>query len=218
MEDEVEAVLFDIDGTLVDSTAAVERAWRTWAGRRGLDAERILQVCHGRRSQDTVASFLPREEVSSATAELGELEANDLGGVVALPGVREMLDGLPPTRWAAVTSGGRRLMLARLAAAGLPAPSVLVAAEDVETGKPHPEGYRTAAAALGVRIDRCLVVEDAPAGIAAGRAAGATVLAVCTSHDRGELEGLGADAVVPDLSFVATRSDGEKAGIRVSTR
>ncbi|GAB3817333.1 hypothetical protein GCM10028820_18110 [Tessaracoccus terricola] len=145
-------------------------------------------------------------------AELDALELSDFHGVVALPGTRELLERLPRDRWAAVTSGGQELMRARLAAAGLPVPEVLVAAEDVAAGKPDPEGYRKAASLLGVDVTRCLVVEDAPAGIAAGRAAGATVLAVCTSHDR---DGLDADLVVPDLAHaeVSVRGDVVEFGI-----
>lgn len=183
MRFEIDAILFDIDGTLVDSTPAVIRTWQAWASRRGLDAEAILRVSHGRRSEDTVAQFLPIEQRRAAVAELEQLELADLGDVVALPGTRSLLSGLPAGRWAAVTSGSRRLMRARLAAAGLPLPDVLIAAEDVTAGKPDPEGYLKAAAALGFSARRCLVVEDAPAGIAAGTAAGASTLAVSTSHD-----------------------------------
>jgi sugar-phosphatase len=195
---DVEAVLFDIDGTLVDSTPAVERTWRTWASHRDVDVAELLRVCHGRRTEDTVAQFLPEDERAAGVAELEQLELEDLDGVVALPGTRELLVRLPPDRWAAVTSGSQRLMRARLAAAGLPVPDVLVAAEDVDAGKPDPEGYLSAAASLGLGVDRCLVIEDAPAGVAAGRAAGAWTLAVATSHDAADLEA--ADAVVADLT------------------
>jgi mannitol-1-/sugar-/sorbitol-6-phosphatase len=193
-----DAVLFDIDGTLVDSTGAVERTWRTWAGRYGLDAEEILRVCHGRRTEDTVAAFLPSPARAAAVAELTALELADLDDVLALPGTRELLAGLPADRWAAVTSGPRPLMEARLAAAGLPRPGVLISAEAVAVGKPDPEGYLAAAAALGRDVRKCVVVEDAPAGIRAGRAAGAYVLAVATSHPAAELTE--ADAVVADLT------------------
>jgi sugar-phosphatase len=194
----VEAVLFDIDGTLVDSTAAVTRTWTAWAAPRGIDAEEILRVCHGRRSEDTIATFLPAAQHAAAVAELEQLELDDLNDVITLPAAHSLLSRLPADRWAAVTSGSQRLMRARLAAAGLPIPAVLVAAEDVNAGKPDPEGYATAAAALGRDVRRCLVVEDAPAGIEAGRAVGARVLAVATSHPASELTT--ADAVIPDLT------------------
>ncbi|MEU3140668.1 HAD-IA family hydrolase [Nocardiopsis alba] len=176
----VDAVLFDIDGTLVDSTPVVERTWRLWAESYGVDPEAILEVSHGRRSEDTIALFLPAE------------------------------------RWAAVTSGTRLLMRERLSHAGLPIPEVLVAAEDVSVGKPDPQGYLKAAERLGHAPERCLVVEDAPAGIRAGVASGATVLAVATSHDRAELEGLGAVAVIDDLTSCVLEStfDGPVFGLR----
>jgi mannitol-1-/sugar-/sorbitol-6-phosphatase len=197
----VGAILFDIDGTLVDSTGAVVRTWRTWAAAYGVDAEEILRVCHGRRSEDTIAEFLPAPQQAAAVAELEALELSDLDDVVALPATRELLPALPRQRWAAVTSGSRRLMQARLAAAGLPVPQVLVSAEDVSVGKPHPEGYLRAAAALGYDIAECLVVEDSPAGIRAGSAAGAATVAVATSHRSALLSA--ADAVIPDLTACA---------------
>ncbi len=210
----VDAVLFDIDGTLVDSTPAVERTWRTWARRHGLDAEEILRVCHGRRTEDTVAMFVPQPDVVAAAAELEHLELHDLDGVVALPGAADLLDGLPAERWAAVTSGSRELMCSRLSAAGLPVPEVLVAAADVMVGKPDPEGYRRAAEELGVDPAGCLVVEDAPAGIAAGRAAGATVVAVCTSHARAEL--YDADAIAETLLDITVASSASGLDVAVS--
>jgi len=194
---DVTAILFDIDGTLVDSTPVVERTWRTWAAKRGMDAEAILRVCHGRRSEDTIADLLPPSERDEAIAELAHMELTDLDDVTALPATTTLLPTLPMDRWAAVTSGGQRLMRARLAAAGLPVPKVLIGAEDVQRGKPDPEGYLKAAADLGVDVRQCLVVEDAPAGLAAGRAAGARTLGVATSHDAAELT---ATAVIPDLT------------------
>jgi sugar-phosphatase len=210
---DVDAILFDIDGTLVDSTPAVEGAWRTWAARHDLEAEAILRICHGRRSEDTIALLLAAEEVPAAAAELEQLELADLDSVIALPATQMLLKRLPAERWAAVTSGSRRLMRARLQAAGLPLPEVLISAEDVTVGKPDPEGYLRAAAALGYDGARCLVVEDAPAGIAAGRAAGAHVLAVATSHDSSELTE--ADAVIPDLEHCTVECAEE--GLLVTT-
>jgi sugar-phosphatase len=203
----VQAVLFDIDGTLVDSTGAVVRTWRAWAAPRGLDLQRILQVCHGRRSEDTIALFLPPDQVAAATAELEALEIEDLDDVIALPGAATLLKQLPDARWAAVTSGPQALMRARLAAAGLRVPGVLVAAEDVTAGKPDPEGYLRAAVTLGYDVRQCLVVEDAPAGISAGQAAGARTLAVATSHDATQLTA--ADAIVSDLTACTVEATGE---------
>jgi mannitol-1-/sugar-/sorbitol-6-phosphatase len=209
----VDAILFDIDGTLVDSTAAVIRTWTTWAAKHAIDADEVLRVCHGRRTEDTLSMFLPAGQLATATAEIEQSDLADMDDVRALPGTQSLLRRLPADRWAAVTSGSRELMRARLTAAGLPIPEVLVSAEAVEAGKPEPEGYLKAAAALGRDIRRCLVVEDAPAGIHAGRAAGARVLAVTTSHRASELTL--ADAVIPDL----TACDLELApdGVIVST-
>jgi len=193
-----QALLVDIDGTLVDSTAAVIASWTTWAAAHRLDVREILRVCHGRRAQDTVAMFLPAERVPSATRQLEELELAALDGVTALPGAGILLRDLPSNRWAGVTSGSQALMRARLAAAGLPVPAVLIAAEDVSRGKPDPEGYLAASAALGCDIARCVVIEDSPAGIAAGQVAGARTVAVATSHDAAELTS--ADIVVQDLT------------------
>lgn len=209
----VQAILFDIDGTLVDSTGVVERTWRAFAAERGLDAEEILRVCHGRRSEDTIADLLPPAERDAAVAELAWMELNDLDDVVALPATKALLPALPQGRWAAVTSGSQELMRARLAAAGLPVPEVLVAADDVSAGKPDPEGYLKAAAALGYDIKDCLVVEDAPAGLRAGHDAGARTLAVATSHDAAELT---ADAVVEDLTSCRVDRVGDGLVVTVS--
>lgn len=144
---------------------------------------------------------MPPPQQAAATARELALELADFDGVVALPGSSRILDALSPSQWAAVTSGERSLMIARLKASGLPVPHVLIAAEDVSTGKPNPEGYLKAARALGFQPQDCLVIEDSPAGIGAGRAAGAQVLAVTTTHSRAEL--VGADVVVPGLSCVS---------------
>lgn len=200
MEFHVEALLLDIDGTLVDSTPAVQRTWRSWAASYGFDAERILEVSHGRRTEDMIAELLPADRAAEACRMLDELELADMAGVVALPGVRRLLRALGTGRWAVVTSGGERLMRARLAAAGLPAPEVFISAGDVSRGKPDPQGYLMAAARLGVDPGRVLVIEDAPAGVRAGQGAGAAVLAVATTHQAGELSS--ADCVVEDLRRV----------------
>jgi mannitol-1-/sugar-/sorbitol-6-phosphatase len=197
------AILFDIDGTLVDSTPVVERTWRTWAKEYDIDADELLRVCHGRRTEDTVADFVPPQQQAAAVARVQALELADFDGVTALPGARQLLEGFPGRRWAAVTSGERALMTARLATAHLPIPETMVCAEDVAVGKPSPEGYLKAAAALGFDASRCVVIEDAPAGIAAGLAAGAQVLAVTTTHDARQVSR--ATAVVPDLSSVRVR-------------
>ncbi|HEY1966463.1 MAG TPA: HAD-IA family hydrolase [Pseudonocardia sp.] len=179
---EVAAVLCDMDGTLVDSDAAVERAWRAWAGDNGINPETVLAIAHGVPGSVTVRRLLPglseAEVESHATRQL-ELESADLAEVVPTVGAHRFIDllgrlGLP---WAVVTSADRRLAAARLGHTGI-APPVLITFDDVPAGKPDPAGYLLAAARLGVPAGRCLVVEDTDVGVAAGQAAGALVAAV----------------------------------------
>ncbi|MGI5321811.1 HAD-IA family hydrolase [Actinomadura nitritigenes] len=200
------AVLFDVDGTLVDSTPLVEAAARVWAAEHGLDAGEFLSGAHGRRTSDRVADFLPADRVAAATARLDALEAERTDGITALPGALALLTAMGGMPWAMVTSMDKEQLRVRTGVAGVPLPPVAVTAEDVARGKPDPAGYLLAAGRLGVDPSACVVVEDAPAGIAAGRAAGATVLAVGTSHDRAQLTG--AHAIVPDLTHVATAPGG----------
>lgn len=194
----VAAILFDIDGTLVDSTPIVDRVWRSWASSRSLDVEEILRTSHGRRARDTLADLVPAEDIETAAQQLEAMELELVHEVVALPATQQILTSLPPERWAAVTSGPRVLMEARLKAAGLPVPKVMITAEDVSTGKPNPEGYHLAATRLGFDPAECLVVEDAPAGVGAGRANGGRVIAVATSHDPSVLTD--ADVILSDLT------------------
>jgi sugar-phosphatase len=193
----VRAILFDLDGTLIDSSVVVERHWRRFASVHDLDVGAILAVCHGRRSVDTIREIAPHLDAEVAARELDDGEALDLDGLEVVAGASELLTSLPPETWAIVTSGHCELASRRLEALGLPVPQVMVCAEDVEHGKPDPEGYARAAELLGAEPDACVVVEDAPAGIAAGRALGATVVAVSTTHRPGDLSG--AAAVIPDL-------------------
>lgn len=210
----MEAILFDVDGTLVDSTAGIELTWREWAARHSIDVDEVLAGCHGRRTTDTVALFVAPADVAAAAAEAEAIAQEHFASAVALPGAAALLYDLRPMRWAVVTSGTRDGVLARLSATGMPAPRVLVAAEDVTAGKPDPECYLKAASLAGADIRRCLVVEDAPAGIQAGRAAGAHTVAVTTTHRADELAL--ADAVVTDLR--ALWADEGPGGLAVTTR
>jgi sugar-phosphatase len=191
----IEAVLFDMDGTLVDSDAAVERAWRVWAAEYGVAPEDVLSVAHGAPAERTVRLVRPELDeagVIEAAARQLELQYDDLSDVVATPGARGLLAALE-LPWAIVTSADVRLAKARLGAAGIVAP-LLVTVEDVRVGKPDPEGYLRAAELLGVAPERCLVVEDAEVGVLAGRAAGAQVAA---------LKGVEGDLAIPDLGALA---------------
>ena len=177
------AVLFDLDGVLVDSVRVVERAWRRWAREQDLEADELLATVHGRRAADVVRMFAPQLDPARQVRRISEYEMEDgASDLAVIPGALECVGVARRGPWAVVTSGGRELAAQRLAAVGFPAPEVLVTGDDVERGKPDPEPYLRAAVVLGVPAARCVVVEDAPAGVLAGKRAGMTVLAVATTH------------------------------------
>ncbi|ANB05399.1 phosphatase [Streptomyces ambofaciens] len=210
-----QALLFDNDGTLVSSLASVRRCWTRWAGEYGITAEEFGRVeLHGRPAAEIAADLLPAHVVPAAVARIEQLEVDDVpdGGVHLLPGTWEFLAALPADRWAVVTSATRRLAEARLGAVGI-LPKTLVAADDITRGKPDPEPYLLGARALGVDPAACVVFEDAPAGLQAGRAAGMTTVALATTHRADELD---ADLVVPDLSALSVLVTG--GGIDISVR
>ncbi|GAA3139605.1 HAD family hydrolase [Streptomyces rectiviolaceus] len=213
MKIHAEALLFDNDGTLISSMESVYRCWRRLAQEYGITAEEFERVeLHGRPAAEIIADMLPAERVAEAVARIEELEVSDVaGGVVLLPGTRELLESLPPERWAVVTSAGRRLAEARLAEVGIDA-KMVIAADDITRGKPDPEPFLLAAAKLGVDPARCVVFEDAPAGLTAGRAAGMTTVALATTHTVGELV---ADVVVKDLSAVSAQAT--EGGVEITT-
>ncbi|MFI9326065.1 HAD-IA family hydrolase [Kitasatospora sp. NPDC052868] len=193
-------LLFDIDGTLVDSSRLIVDVWRRVAAEFGTDADAILAVCHGRRDAEVVPMFFRAEDIPSVLTRIQQLEAEGVALLSPVAGAPELLGGLPADRWAAVTSGPSGLMTGRLRSAGLPTPAVLVAADHVENGKPHPEGYLAAADALGAAPQECVVVEDAPAGVTAGRRAGMFVIGITTTHTADQLAE--AHAVVDSLSDI----------------
>jgi sugar-phosphatase len=191
-----DALLVDLDGTLVDSTAPVRRAWNAFAARHGLDPEHVHHFAQGRPSRESVRLLAPHVDAAAETDALERAELGDTDGIVALPGAGDLLSGA--RRLAIVTSCSRALATVRLRAAGLPVPPMLVSADDVTRGKPDPTCYLLGARRLDVDPGRCLVLEDAPAGISAGRAAGARVLALRTTHSDDDLRQ--ADAIIDDLS------------------
>jgi mannitol-1-/sugar-/sorbitol-6-phosphatase len=193
----VRAVLFDLDGVLVDSREATERVWVKWASKNGIGIEELRAAMHGVRSLEVVRALRPELDAVAEADAIELTQARDVDGLRAIPGVARALGALRADRVAVVTSATRALARARLAAVGLSLPAVVVYAEDVERGKPDPEGYLAAAARLGVEPAEALVVEDAPPGIEAARAAGAATVAVTTTHDRAALGG--ADVVIGTL-------------------
>lgn len=209
------ALLFDNDGTLVSSLDSVNRCWTRWAVEYGLTAEDFARIeLHGRPAAEIAADLLPAPVVPQAVARIEELEVEDVadGGVGLLPGTEDFLAGLPAERWAVVTSATRRLAEARLGAVGI-LPKTLIAADDITRGKPDPEPYLLAARMLGVAPADCVVFEDAPAGLQAGRAAGMTTVALTTTHRAEELT---ADLVVKDLSALSALVT--DAGIEIAVR
>ena len=211
------AVLFDLDGVLVDSTASIERTWRIWAGRHGLDAARIVEFAHGRRSEETLRAFASHLDADAEARELERIELDDAANVLKVEGASDLLAALPAESLAIVTSGTRAIATARMRHTGLPVPRVVVSADDVENGKPDPECYLKAAELLGVAPESCVVVEDAPPGIRAARLAGMAVVAVATTHPASELSE--ADAVARALNDLrlgeAGTAEDEKARLEL---
>ena len=198
-----EGLLFDLDGVLVDSTPAVARVWTKWASEHGFDPEDIVRRAHGRPSLTTIRELLPNadHEAENSIVELGEI--NDTEGIVPLPGACELLSSLPPNRWTIVTSCTRKLAEVRLTAAGLPIPRHMLTCDDVTRGKPDPEPYRKGASVLDASPAKCLVFEDAPAGIRSGKGANALVVAFTTTATLPELEAAGADWIVKGCDSVS---------------
>jgi sugar-phosphatase len=195
-------VLFDLDGVLADSTSAVARVWAIWANKHGFDPQETVRKAHGRPSLATIRELLPDADHAAENAAVERMEIADVRDVIALPGAVELLRALPPDKWAVVTSCTRRLALVRLRVAGLPIPQKLVTSDDITHGKPHPEPYLKGAELVGLAAKDCVVLEDAPAGIRAGKAAGARVIALQTTERDDLLRQAGADWIVADCSAV----------------
>lgn len=192
-------ILFDCDGVLVDSRASAEKAWTAWSIDHGIDPAEVMAVMHGRRSADTVATFIPPDEAREALLKIDRMEIEAAGEVTAIPGAAELVASIPAGQWAVVTSGSPDLVRARLKGAGLPIPETLITSADIENGKPAPDPYLAGAAALEVDPGDTVVLEDSEAGIKAGLAAGAHMVIGVGE----QAVGLGADLIVPDLTAVA---------------
>ncbi len=211
VEFRVDAVIFDLDGVLVDSRSVVDRTWVEWAARHGLEVEMVLRTIPGKRTRDAVALLLPESDADLESARIVAREAGLADQVTAIPGAAALLAALPKDRWGIATSGTETIARGRLRHAGLPSPEVFVTADMVTHGKPHPEVYRRAASALGVEASRCVVFEDAPSGVAAALAAGCLVVGVLTWAERGLL---GTEHAVKDLAGVRASVEGQQLVLR----
>jgi len=209
------ALLFDLDGVLVDSTPAVARVWTHWALRHGLNPAEVVHRAHGRPSIATIREYLPNGDHLAENKQLERGEIVDLDGIVPLPGALELLTALPRGRWTIVTSCTRRLAEARLKASGLPLPGAFVTSNDITNGKPAPDPYLKGAEILGFAARDCVVVEDAPAGVRSGKAAGARVIALTTTVAERELREGGADWMLRDCAAISLDTTGIHEG-RVS--
>jgi len=194
------AILFDLDGVLCDSTQAVDREWREWGARMGVDGDAIMAISHGVRTVEVIRRVAPHLDAEAEAAAIENHEAHDQRGVVVMPGAVELVQSIPAGRWGVVTSGSRLLAANRLRHCGVPAPEVMVTSDDVVNGKPHPEPYLKGAALLGFRPEECLVIEDAPAGIASAKAGGMKVTGLGSTYGAERLKG--ADAVVSGLKQI----------------
>ncbi|MBZ5706362.1 MAG: HAD family hydrolase [Acidobacteriia bacterium] len=206
------AILFDLDGVLVDSTPSVARQWRSWAKENGIDPEKVLQIAHGRRTVEVVRLLAPHLPAESEVRELEQREAADTEGVTVMPGAGDLVRSVPDGCWGVVTSGTRYLAMSRLRLGNLPIPRVLVSADEVVKGKPDPEPFLKGAELLGVNAEECLVIEDAPAGIRAAHAAGMKVIALPSTYPISELQE--ADAVIQTLQQIRVNWSNGKLQVR----
>ena len=197
-----EALLFDMDGVLINSIPAVERVWSRWATDRGFDVQEVLHRAHGRPSIDTLRYLLPEADHEAENRIVEQAEIDDVADIIPLPGVKELLAALPNDRWAIVTSCTRPLAEVRIRAAGLPTPGLFITANEITHGKPNAEPYLKGAAGLGFAPERCIVVEDALAGIASGRNAGARVIAFTTTASITDLVAAKPDWMLKDCSVI----------------
>ncbi len=207
---ETKGLLFDMDGVLISSIASVNRCWRRWAAHYGVPNADKFEIKHGTRAVEIIVDLRPdfsQEQIAEGLRLIEDMEIDDVADLKVLPGVRDLLTSLPPDRWTIVTSATRRLMIARLKAAGLPQPERIIAGDDVANGKPHPEPYMLGAKILGFPSAECIVVEDAPSGVGSGKAAGSRVLGVLGTHAATDLYAAGAEWVVSAMTAVHATLD-----------
>ena len=210
------ALLFDMDGVLIDSTPAVARVWSQWAREHGFDPEETVHQAHGRPSLSTIRELLPDVDHEAENREVERREILDIDGVVPLPGVAEFLASLPADRWTIVTSCTKPLADVRIRAARIMSPARFITAQDIIIGKPDPEPYLKGAELLGFAAQDCVVVEDASAGVRSGKGAGARVIAVQTTETFDSLIELGADWIVKDCSFLSLEETTESGDLIIN--
>jgi mannitol-1-/sugar-/sorbitol-6-phosphatase len=203
------AILFDLDGVLVDSTRSVDRQWRKWALANQVDPEKVMEIAHGRRTVEVIQLLAPHIDPASEVARIERMEAEDQEGVTVMAGAADLISTIPDGRWCVVTSGTRYLARARLKIGDLPVPDILVSADDVKEGKPHPEPFLHGARLMGVDPRDCLVIEDAPAGLSAAHAAKMKAVALTSTYRAEELGS--ADAIVDSLAQIHIGSGGRDA-------
>lgn len=209
-----QAILFDLDGVLVDSTPCVTRIWSAWAREHGLDPEHVVHVAHGQRTIETVRMVAPHLDAQAETDRIEQREIEDTDGLRVLPGAKALLDTLPPERYTIVTSGTRQLATKRLQVAGLPVPSRMVTADDVTRGKPDPEPYLAGATVLAVQPRTCLVFEDAPSGVRSAKSSGMLAIGLTTTYRREELSQ--ADLIIASLEVVRVAAAEPSEGLVLS--
>lgn len=195
-----------MDGVLLDSTHAVARVWHQWAIEHGFDPEEVVRAAHGRPSISTIRDYLPGSDYEAENREVERRELADLEGVIPWPGAIELLRSLPLERWAIVTSCTRPLAEVRLRAGGLPRPKIFITSNDIAHGKPAPDAYVKGAEMLGITPAEIIVVEDVPAGVRSGKAAGCRVIALRTTMPEADLQAAGADWLVKDCSAISLRT------------
>lgn len=208
------AILFDLDGVLVDSTGSVTRQWRLWAEEHNIDPQKVVEIAHGVRTIEIVRKLTPHLDAQAEVVRIEKREAEDQEGVAVMSGAADLLKAIPEGRWCVVTSGTRYLATARLKLANLPTPKVLVSADDVSKGKPDPEPYFMGAKLLHRSPAECLVIEDAPAGIRAAHAGGMKAVGITSTYPASALQE--ADAVVQKLSQMRVKRSGGPGGLTVS--
>ena len=209
------AILFDLDGVLLDSTECIERHWQEWVEKHALDLKNVLQNAHGVRTIETILLVAPHLDAEQEAAEFTANEILDTEGVVPIPGAKGLISKLDADSWAIVTSGGYDLVQARLKKAGIPMPKFIVTGDDVSQGKPSPIPYLTGASMLGVNAEDCVVIEDAPIGVKAGKAAGMRVIGIASTHSKIELLDAGVDFPVENLKDIHIFEIGQNQSIKI---